>query len=60
MKEEDIQALNIIKKHIRHFKNPVDKSECISIYIYKNTASEDFNFLLNWIKKVEKERRWKL
>ena len=24
MKEEDIQALNIIKKHIRHFKKPVE------------------------------------
>ncbi len=57
--EEDLQALNIIKRHVRHFKKPVDTLERISFCVYK-TNTEEFEFLLSWIKAVEKERGWKL
>lgn len=62
MDTDDLTALEIIKKHIRHFKKPVDiNDERISIYLLKNSAYEkDFDFLKQWIKKVEKERGWRL
>ena len=57
--EEDLQALKIIKRHVRHFKKPVDTIERISFSVYR-TDTEEFEFLLSWIKAVEKERGWKL
>lgn len=62
MNEDDIKALSIIKKHIRHFKRSVqDGLEKISFTLFNNfDYEEDFEFMKSWIKKVEKERGWKL
>ena len=51
MDNDDLTALEIIKKHIRYFKKPVDiNDEKISIYLLKNSTYE----------KVEKQRGWRL
>ena len=47
MKEEDIQALNIIKKRIRHFKKLVEGPEKINFCIWQDFSPEEFNILLN-------------
>ncbi len=62
MDNDDLRALEIIKKHIRFFKKPVDiNTEKISIYLLKNGSyDDDFDFLKKWIKQVEKERGWRL
>ena len=60
--EDDKKALSIIKKHIRHFKKDSDGVERISFSLFKDFLpnKEEFDFMLSWIKKVEKERKWKL
>ncbi len=62
MDNDDLRALEIIKKHIRYFKKPVDiNDEKISIFLFKNSTYEkDFEFLRKWIKQVEKQRGWRL
>ena len=60
MTEDDKKALSIIKNHIRHFKKDSDGVERISFSIFNLPNKEEFDFMLGWIKKVEKERKWKL
>lgn len=58
VKTLELKALEIIKKHIRYFKNPVSGPTKISFTLFED--SKDFKDLLNWIHIVEKERGWKL
>ena len=64
--ELDLKALEIIKEHVRYFKDKKydDGSwtkERISIYFYKGVMNaEKFNTIYEWLKQVEKERGWKL
>lgn len=61
MTEDDIKALEIIKWHIRYFKKPWDGEPRFSLYFTENTMNkDDFEFISKWLKKVEKERGWKL
>lgn len=58
--KKDLEALETIKKHIRHFKRPVNSpTEKISFVLFKN-ISKDYEEFLAWVHSVEKEMGWKL
>ncbi len=56
----DEEALHIIKKAIRNKRTIRIDDKCIAIKIYKIHDEENFEKLLSWVHKVEKERGWKL
>lgn len=56
----DEEALRIIKKTILNNINIRIDDKCIAIKIYKIHDEQNFEKLLSWVHKVEKERGWKL